>query len=499
MNIVIIDDHEITRNSIRKLLNRIDSSYIVVGEAEDGLNGIELIRSVKPELVIADIKMPNMTGIEMIEVLKNQSIHFKSILLSGFAEFESAQKALSLGISHYLLKPITAEDLSRVLDQINQIIEREKFQQRNLIRNYVLDICNRKWPGPEEQFERNEMPSMNFPGIDLINENYQLIIMHSIHISGGTKVSERFSDYLDQHEEIIFIKYNEANEIILLIPQKSLSSETKAQREFVKAEIYSLIDAQTVKMADDTTNLLNLDQTLTHLRKLLKSQLVAENHSQTANGHRTFKRIDKKILAALETHNYQEAISEVAAELDTMIMQCSDPDEITTNFTGLLLSCINLFKDQNPNFHIAYNQSEALQQMQNAISKTEIMDGFNRLFALMKQAIASPEPVYSLIVTKTIRMIKEQFTEDLNLATIAQELKITPEYLSALFSKETGKNFSLYVRGFRIEKAKLLLTTTNLKTYEIAAHVGYSDVKYFCNIFKKVTGYSTRDYVKLYK
>ena len=499
MNIVIVDDHEITRNSIRKLLNRINNSYVVVGEAEDGSRGIELIQSVKPELVIADIKMPNMTGIEMIEFLKNQNVNFKSILLSGFAEFESAQKALTLGISHYLLKPITVEDLSRVLDQIQQIIEREKFQQRNLIRNYVLDVCNHKLISAEGQFEKNEMLNRNFPDIELNNENYQLIVMHSVYISGGTKVGERFSNYLDEHEEIIFIKHIESNEIILLIPQNSLSSEAQAQGESVCADIYSLIDTQTVKMIDGTTNLLNLDQNLTRLRKQLKSQLVAVNQARTTSGYKVDKRVEKKILAALETHNYQDAISEVEAELEGMVMQCSNPDEITTHFTGLLLSCTNLYKDQNPDFHIAYNQSEALQQMRNAISKTEIMDGFNRLFALMKPNMASPEPIYGLIVTKTIRIVKEQYTKDITLDSIAHELKITPEYLSALFSKETGKNFSLYVRDFRIEKAKSLLTTTNLKTYEIAAHVGYNDVKYFCNVFKKVTGYSTRDYVKIYK
>ncbi len=126
MRIVVVEDEPRTRAGIVQLIKKINDNYEVVGEAENGARGFELIEQTKPELVIMDIQMPSMTGIEMLEKLKARGIIQKTVILTGYSDFEYAKKALQLGVCEYLEKPITAKDLKATLEKV----EKELVYQR---------------------------------------------------------------------------------------------------------------------------------------------------------------------------------------------------------------------------------------------------------------------------------------------------------------------------------------------------------------------------------
>ena len=109
---------------------------------------------------------------------------------------------------------------------------------------------------------------------------------------------------------------------------------------------------------------------------------------------------------------------------------------------------------------------------------------------------SAPNPAYSLMVSQAVDAINRRYSDKLSLESLAASLSVTPEYLSALFSKETGRPFVIYLREVRIEHAKELLRTSGKKVYEIAFDVGYPDVKYFCRVFKEATGVSAREYAR---
>jgi len=237
MRIVVVDDESMTRDSIIRLLNRLGDEYTVVGEAENGYQGMQLVKELRPDIAITDIYMPRVNGLDMIENTFKCSPNTSYIIFSGHAEFEFAQRAINLPVIQYLLKPITVEQMSNALKHIGE-----------------------------------------------------------------------------------------------------------------------------QKQAKFATSVTNAD--------------------------------------------------------------------------------------------------------------------------------------YSNITSYIAKELQSNYSQRLYLDEIARKLKITPEYAGSVFSRETGKSFSVYLRDVRVEKAKELLKTTNLRIYEISCITGFSDVKYFCRVFKECTGFSAKQYIQ---
>jgi two-component system response regulator YesN len=126
MKILIVEDEIRIREGLRKLLNKIDPEYVVVGEAEDGEEGLSMCRDLHPDLIITDVQMPKMDGLEMLRSIAEEGIQVKAIVLSAYSEFEYARGAMKLGVTEYLLKPISLNDLSRAIETIRQQIAEDK-------------------------------------------------------------------------------------------------------------------------------------------------------------------------------------------------------------------------------------------------------------------------------------------------------------------------------------------------------------------------------------
>lgn len=125
MRIVVVEDEMCIREGLVKLLERIDRSYIVVGQADNGKSGLELIKESKPDLVITDVQMPIMDGLEMLRCLQEKQPLPKVIILSAYSEFSYAQQAIKLGVSEYLIKPIIINELTQSLRSIEQQLAEE--------------------------------------------------------------------------------------------------------------------------------------------------------------------------------------------------------------------------------------------------------------------------------------------------------------------------------------------------------------------------------------
>jgi two-component system response regulator YesN len=120
MRIVVIEDEYNTRVGIVRLIGKLGSPYEVVGEAEDGIEGLQVIEETEPDMVITDIKMPHLSGIEMLERMESRGFRYQTIILTGYSEFEYARKALRLGVCEYLEKPIEVEDLQNTFEKVNR-------------------------------------------------------------------------------------------------------------------------------------------------------------------------------------------------------------------------------------------------------------------------------------------------------------------------------------------------------------------------------------------
>lgn len=133
MKVLIVEDEIRIREGIEKLLSKLDSGYEIVGEAENGETGLCLLQKLKPDIVITDIKMPCMDGLEMLTRMTEQQINAKAIVLSAYSEFEYARQAMKLGVTEYLLKPIAYTDFSQALENVKLQVEKDRQEKPSQI------------------------------------------------------------------------------------------------------------------------------------------------------------------------------------------------------------------------------------------------------------------------------------------------------------------------------------------------------------------------------
>ncbi|HEX2926425.1 MAG TPA: helix-turn-helix domain-containing protein, partial [Ruminiclostridium sp.] len=145
------------------------------------------------------------------------------------------------------------------------------------------------------------------------------------------------------------------------------------------------------------------------------------------------------------------------------------------------------------------NQKEILQSIIDAVTWKELKEALYIIFERISSNISDNTRVLSLNVKRAVSMVNELYKDGITLDQIASRLNITPEYLGSIFLKEMGIYFSTYIKEFRIKKAKELLISRELKTYEIAEQIGYSDPKYFSRVFKDSTGLTPGEYQRAYK
>ena len=126
LNIIIVEDEVKSREGIVKLISGISKEYKVVAQADNGFDGLEYIERLKPDLIICDIRMPGMDGLEMIYQLQRKGIYIKTIIITGYAEFDYAKKGINLGVEDYLLKPITCDDMKEILENKRKLDDEDK-------------------------------------------------------------------------------------------------------------------------------------------------------------------------------------------------------------------------------------------------------------------------------------------------------------------------------------------------------------------------------------
>lgn len=155
MRIIVIEDEKYTRKSLIRLIKQLDNSFDVIGEADNGLDGMMLIKTLRPDVVITDIVMPRIEGLDMIELLgpSAENIHF--LVISGYADFELAKRAVRLPVTDYILKPITVEQLLKALKNIESQINRKTENTENEVNSEYSDITNYFCKSIEKNFSKN--------------------------------------------------------------------------------------------------------------------------------------------------------------------------------------------------------------------------------------------------------------------------------------------------------------------------------------------------------
>lgn len=503
MKVVVIEDEKKARNGLVNLIQKLKPNYKTIKVATNGMDGITLIEETHPSIIFLDIIMPKLNGLDMLKKINDPDITRRTIILSGYSEFEYAQTAVQLGVKEYLLKPITISDLESTLNSVEkEILEESIFD--NLTKTTSENILIKLLNGHEFDIEEVRRYMSEIKGFNL-NKSFTIISLY---------LDQNDTHYQSEIEKLLSTEKKQANNLLLfgkldhqnewiIIQQNKTTHET----DHCIPKKVKQINENIITFVTKAKDFYEIQTTVHSIKRNRKWSIILKNKqiitgdliSQMKNLIEPFiypVEIEQKAISAISSSNPLLVTDYIINFKDYIFQKTYNPQKIIDScyrFFSVLLHSAILIHPQIFSLEEQQKLLNKLTEIQTPNELSNIFDKFIRTFS------KSEHSIYSLTVYKAVSIIKEKYTEDLSLKEIAYELNVTPEYLSSLFNKEIGKPFTHYLKHLRILKARELLTKTESKVYEIGRKIGYTDPKYFTRVFKEITGLTPATYRKVYK
>ncbi len=514
MRIVVVEDEIRIREGICNLIGKMFPNHQVVGSVENGEEGLKLILRENPDLIITDVKMPLMDGLKMLSLAyqNEKKIKSKAIVLSAYAEFSYAQQAMRWGVSEYLIKPLVVGEFVQAIKNIEkQNIEEEKQNPEILGRldNILFGIIFGSIDVDENLCSYLKEKHGFHDGTLFSEVQVYLGNQYSENISKVRKDIERF---LSSNKDLSYCLLEIPKEKMLLCILYGYKNRSDIERWFQNGVIakthgtgvpdnsYGWINATDIKELKNSyyTLLKYMDWNISFGDKIMisypKIMQVRTSICIYPND------IEMRLKAALCSFNRDAVLKCINSFNDYFHSgQIYDPKEIKESYVRFLWAMINVAKEIGVLNYEQLEQQKILERIMGAVNRKELKEVTEEIFNLIEKNEKQNEEQLSLNVKRAKSMILEYYQTGINLEEIAAKLNITPEYLGMQFHKETGVKFSTYIKEYRITKAKELFIGSELKIFEVAEKVGYSDAKYFSRVFREIAGQLPVEYRRAHK
>jgi len=512
--ILIVDDEPATRNTLKKLIDCFQQKYEIIGEAANGFQALNLIKEKKPDIVILDIRMPEINGITLLEKLRKQNINCKVIILTAYDNFNYARDALKFSAFDYLLKPVKREDLQKVLGKASLIIKKEKESlDREFTMKILLDkstkayrdaVLNQLIDGDNYDKLANDIPII-FPR----EIEYAAITVFNIFCDTSEKTSrlKEIRRYIE-NELSSYIKgycfFDKDNRLVLLNTidnEYNIDENVKFIQYTIKAAKGYSIPAGIGRIYKDLRNIyksyseacIALEYRFTSVDK----NIIYFTDCKYSNAGYVYPlKAEDLLLNSLILGDKDSVLSNINQFFDEITREGLNPATVKQICMQLGISVLKKVKEFNIPIHLLnitdnhffdMSRYETINDFRNNL----IMNTYKIIKYLNENKELRNKFEFKEIVDK---YLESNFSRNIGLLDIANEFGITPNYFSSLFKKEVGENFVEYLTRYRIKIAKEILASKNTSVSKVAEMVGYTDVKYFFRVFKKYEGVTPKKF-----
>lgn len=533
LKVFLVEDEIIIRNGVKNNIPWEQEGFTFVGEAGDGELAWPLIKQTKPDILITDIRMPFMDGLELSGLVRKELPDTKIIILSGYSEFDYAKKAINLGVANYLLKPISGEKLLEAVKQVADII-REERAQTLLVEQYRLENGENVKVEKIRLFEqivagtattREILDRGELLDLDLAAPFYTVLLLKLVD-SGESmdssaqvmEASEKVDEAIMKNPEFFAVERGLEGLAILMKSEEERQAGTKLMN--LEKEIQEILTQY-----PEVSYFGGAGETVQRMRDIRRSYIgaskaFASRFFTEKNRFLTVEQIRELKPAGMKDMSLKSVdASKINRKLVEDFLK-SGLEEETKNFVEeyfknighenyeSLMFCHYLIVDMNlcaSHFLESIGIDSALLPAQcrdvgefaDTIQCEEGMISYvTKLFTeTIRLRDKSSRNKYMELITAVQKIILENFqNNEFSMNQAAAMVNLSPGYFSTLFRQETGVSFVEHLTGIRLEKAKALLMCTNMRSSEIAYEVGYKDAHYFSYIFKKVCGCTPKEY-----
>ena len=534
IKVFLVEDEMVIRRGIKNSIDWEKEGYIFCGEASDGELAYPMIIKEKPDILITDIRMPFMDGLELCKLVKKELPNIKILILSGYDEFDYAKEAIRLGVTEYLLKPISSGKLLEALNGVSESIRREK-EDKDLVRKYMEEMRENTEHEKQKFFEQMIAGNLSMADALETGKKYEMNLsagMYNLLLFRFTLGEEnRKSGELLGEAEYAIKKLTERLEYVfefqrdvegwaflLMADNEEQMSErvkglSKDLEEIMKN--YSTI-AYFGGIGQPVARLRELEESFREAERALAARFTMElNRIISVEDIRMAQNVDtlddieitsfgeiEKTRTMLEKFLNNGAEDEIDEFVDVYINEL--PEEnlksvlmrqyiIMDAYIVMMSFCEKIEGIEGE----MQAQSEELKNSMKTIQTLEEIKNYIRM--LLKKIIGVRDTISGRRYSDIIEIAKDQIrktymSDEISLNTIAAEVGMSPSYFSSIFSKEMGKTFVEYLTEIRMDRAKELLMCSSMKTSEIGYEVGYKDPHYFSYIFKKTQNCTPKEF-----
>lgn len=516
--VLLVDDEEDIREGISRKMDWLGLGFSLVGEAANGQDALELAESLRPDVILTDIKMPFMDGLELCRILTDRLPAARFVVFSGFDAFEYAKQAIQMNVVEYILKPINADELSAVLRRLKDQLDRERAERRNV--ELLRSRYTENLPVLRELFYANLLDG---------------------HIEPGTERERAARLDIDlQGEEwavgLAYIGSDRRDALSTLSVQKLLEESLTADRcrltlynDWV-AVIVSLTESFTIydliRVLDRVCTLAAsyLGLTLTvgvgapckelsgMARSAAEARTALEYRSMVGRGQviyigdlepdggqvLTFEEADERTLTAAVRLGSEQEVRDAAAALAGKIREANpSAGQYNLFLMELVTHLMKMTRRSGVGVEEVFGTGFSLPIQDSALPSLEELEGwcaerYLRLWTLIRRRQTDSA---GQMVETAKEYIRQHYAEsDLSVEKLCAYLHLSSTYFSTLFKRETGTSFTAYVTTVRMEAAAEAIRGTEEKTYLIAQRCGYEDPNYFSYVFKRHFGVTPTKY-----
>jgi two-component system response regulator YesN len=516
IKILIVDDEEIERKAMRKMLTRGIEEAEAAGEAANGRKAIELARELEPDIIMMDIKMPGIDGVEAVKTIKKERPDTKFVMVTAFDTFEYAREVMKEGVKEYLLKPSKKSDIIETVYRVIKEIKAERnVRQEQLQLQEKLERA-RSFAGSEwvasllldhvGEIDMNEWNTY----LDLDIQTAYAVVFRFYHQKGEWSHEQRTEHYrwvkrdFEEKAECL-VGPMSGNQIPVLVSIGELrrrgeitiqSDAVQHVKELIegfgkyfagvtiKAGVGTPVESPDQFIDSYNEALIALEQTSDQVPYLYyHPSLTGKN-----NDFILYKK-EKKLLEAMKEGDRDTMLAAFEAYFHDLADSANGKVTRTEQRLQELWAVIaRMTEEMGIEFKLSYSQPETstLNQLRE-LAKVRLLQAAARMDEWRSNDMHG-------LLHQGKEFVRNHFDKAVSLEEVSSEIGLSPYYFSKLFKESQGMTFVEYLTKLRMGEAKKLLRTARLSQKEICFQVGYRDPNYFSRVFKKMNGISPSEY-----
>ena len=519
--IFVVEDELLIRQNIRNMVEKMQGPYAFCGEASDGEMALSMIQELMPDILLTDIRMPFLDGLGLIRHAKAMMPWLKVAIISGYGDFEYAQKAISLGVDQYLLKPVRQAELVQAVEAMAAQIEKTKntgnTMPGGMDQKEIRLALRRQWL-EQLLYDRPDLDSLlekaQGLGLDIVKAHY-LVTIFSFDSSDADQYQLKNTVQKTMEEAgCDLYRFNSSDQMTLL----SSDSDPEALNERVyqlitilRHELKDLCPVVTAVIGPRAQRLGAVSEAyhaaaglMKAVRNLCVGKVINMNDPSPVPPEIT--RLESPFGEDFQKRLQYADPEDVPALIDERL-NAPDGDQFESMLVryNALLSVVRTAACLVPRSQSSESGRETMADITRQFdltaasgSKSGFRDAVIGILqrALREQNKKSGETEgYQYVISRAQRYAREHFRDpDISLLSTAQHVGMSAAYFSTVFSQTTGQSFISFLTGLRMERARQLLTETDMRLTDIAMEIGYNEPNYFSHVFRKTVGMTPKEY-----